>query len=91
MRAPGPATIPDLLDFTSSPIAAGQKIGPLTTRKQPTTVWKLRGDSFGLVTVDVSGRGDGTITCEVRDENNTVPVFGNIACKSTWRLSELHY
>ena len=78
-----------LLEFTSSPLAGGRKIGAFAAKTQPTTEWMLRGDSFGLVTIDIPAVGKGTITCEVRDKNNRVPVIVGRRYRSSWPLSAL--
>jgi phosphodiesterase/alkaline phosphatase D-like protein len=94
---------PTILEFTSSPLAWGQKIGPLPRavvsgtsqpkkqpKKQPRMHWQLRGDSYGLITIDIPVDGDARITCEVRDQNNTVPIVTGIPCRTTWSLKELN-
>ncbi len=86
-----------ILEFTSSPVSWGKKIGALSEPSQPAArngapsiVWSLGGDSYGLVTVDIPEKGAGRITCEVRNKNNTVPIVGGIACKTKWLLKDLN-
>ncbi|MDP6794825.1 MAG: alkaline phosphatase D family protein [Verrucomicrobiota bacterium] len=82
---------PPLLEFTSSPLQQDQKVEPLKNRPNPYRVWGLRGNSYGLVTVDIPEPGRGTVRFEVRTEANTVPVIGNDRCASAWQLGDLQY
>ena len=82
---------PPLLEFTSSPLQQDQNVEPLKNRPNPYRVWGLRGNSYGLVTVDISGPGQGTVRFEVRTESNTVPVIENDRCASVWQLNDLQY
>ena len=83
---------PAILEFSASPLSWGQKIGPVdaAVSGHPQPVWRVRGDSFGLVTIDIPKKGEGSITCEVRDRNNAVPVVAGITCKTTWSLKDLN-
>ena len=72
---------PALFEFTSSPIHQGRKLRKLK-EKSPTRVWGMHGDSYGLVTVDVRSDGEGTVSFEVRDGENEVPVVGKKVMKS---------
>lgn len=82
---------PPLLEFTSSPLQQNQKVEPLKNRPNVYRVWGLRGNSYGLVTVDIPEPGRGTVRFEVRTEANTVPVVDNTRCSSAWQLSDLLY
>ena len=82
---------PPLLEFTSSPLQQDQKVGPLQNRPNTFRLWGLKGNSFGLVTVDIPEEGQGVVRLEVRAENNTVPVIENTRCSSAWQLSDLQY
>ena len=82
---------PPLLEFTSSPLQQAQKVEPLKNRPNPYRVWGMRGNSYGLVTVDIPELGRGTVRFEVRTEANTVPVIGNDRCASAWQLGDLQY
>jgi len=82
---------PPLLEFTSSPLQQDQKVGPLKNRPNPYRVWGMRGNSYGLVTVDIPEPGRGTVRFEVRTEANTVPVVEDTRCASTWQISDLQY
>ena len=63
---------PSLIEFTSSPFQQGQAAKVLE-RDHETHVWAMRGNSYGLVTIDVTGENEGTIRFEMRDANNYVP------------------
>ena len=82
---------PPLLEFTSSPLQQAQKVGPLKNRPNTFRLWGLKGNSYGLVTVDIPEPGKGTVRLEVRTEANTVPVVENTRCSSAWQLSDLRY
>lgn len=82
---------PTLIDFTSSPLGQDQRVATQRGEQQPTTVWKMNGDSYGLVTVDIDADGGGTIQFEARDVTNRVPVLHGLGCKTSWKLSELQY
>ena len=82
---------PPLLEFTSSPLQQDQKVGPLKNRPNSYRVWGMRGNSYGLVTVDIPEPGRGTVRFEVRTEANTVPVVEETRCASTWQISDLQY
>ncbi|MEE2885880.1 MAG: hypothetical protein VX951_00480, partial [Planctomycetota bacterium] len=82
---------PEIIDFTSSPLGQNQTIATQGGEEQPTTVWKMRGDSFGLVTLDINPTGSGTISFEARDARNRVPFLDGLACKTSWKLSQLQY
>lgn len=81
---------PAILEFTSSPLQQGQAVAPLTN-KNPVRLWGMRGNSFGLVTVDIPKAGEGTIRFEARDEQNRVPILGGYRCVTTTELRELNY
>ena len=82
---------PEVIDFTSSPLGQNQTVGVYGGERQPTAVWTMGGDSFGLVTVDVTKEGTGTITFEARDTNNGIAVVNGLPCKTTWKLADLQY
>ena len=76
-------------DFTSSPLQQMREIGPLTTSPNPSRVWGMSGNSFGLVTIDVGADGEGSITFEARDESGVVPVVEGEERKTVVPLAEL--
>jgi len=82
---------PPLIEFTSSPLQQNQKVGPLKNRPNTFRLWGLKGNSYGLVTVDIPEPGRGTVRFEVRTEANTVPVVENTRCSSAWQVSDLQY
>jgi alkaline phosphatase D len=79
-----------LLEFTSSPLQQGQALAPLR-RSHPNQVWGMRGNSFGLVTVDIPANGEATIRFEARDEQNQVAEIDGEQRATTWALSRLNY
>ena len=83
--------VPDILEFTSSPIQQNEEIGPLRRPNHPARVWAMDGNSYGLVTISIPRPGSGTITLECRDEHNQVPVIDGRPMRSTWDLERLLY
>jgi alkaline phosphatase D len=81
---------PDILEFTSSPIQQGQAFGVIE-RDHPTHVWAARGNSYGLLTIEVEGTRDGLIRFEMRDANNYVPKAGDRRMASEFPVSSLMY
>jgi len=63
---------PDIVEFTSSPFQQNQPVAFLE-RDHPTHEWAMRGNSYGLVTINVTGENEGTVKFEMRDANNFVP------------------
>jgi len=51
----------------------------------------MLGNNFGLITVDITGPGQGTVRFETRDESNAVPTIYGQACATTWTLDQLNY
>ncbi len=81
---------PDLLEFTSSPICQNEKVRPLEV-KHPTQLWGVRGDSYGLATVEIEKEGKGMIRLETRDAQNHVPLVAGLRCVTNWELRKLNY
>lgn len=81
---------PALLEFTSSPMGQGGAIAP-QPKKHRTQLWALKGDSYGLVTVEVREGGEGTIRFEARGPDNSVPVLNGERRAVTVPLSELNH
>ncbi len=79
-----------VVDCTSSPLQQGQTVGPIA-RPHPNQLWSMRGNSYGLVTIDLPREGEGSIRFEARDEHNQVPVVGGVPCATTWQLDQLSY
>lgn len=79
-----------VLDFTSSPLQQGQKVAAVNY-PHPSQVWSMRGNSYGLVTVDIPAEGAGTIRFEARDEENRLVEIDGETRATTWPLDELHY
>lgn len=79
-----------VLDFTSSPLEQNQKIRAHPTG-HPTQEWSMRGNTFGLVTIDIPEEGSGTVRFEARDDDNNVPVIDDLPRATTWELDELNY
>ena len=79
-----------IMEFTSSPLAQNRALAPMKVeRPNPTRVWGMLGDSFGLVTVEVGADGEGSITFECRTADNEVPVLDGMPRRSTYPLSAL--
>ena len=81
---------PDIVEFTSSPMQQGSKIAPLE-RDHPTHVWAMRGNSYGLLTVNVTGKNEGSIRFEMRDANNYVPDRNGEPAVAEYSLESLMY
>ena len=82
---------PLLIDCTSSPLQQDQKVGPLEGREHENRLWAMRGNNFGLITIDIAKKGQGTITFETRDESNQLCVVEGKPCRTEWQLSDLSY
>lgn len=79
-----------VLEFTSSPLQQGQAVSRVN-RPHPNQIWSMRGNSYGLVTVDIPASGEGTIRFEARDEGNRLVEFDGEPLATTWRLEQLSY
>lgn len=79
-----------VLDFTSSPLQQGQKVAAVNY-PHPSQIWSMRGNSYGLVTVDIPREGVATIRFEARDEANRLVELDGEKRATTWRLEELNY
>lgn len=79
-----------LVEATSSPLQQDQKVSILD-RYHRNQLWGMRGNNYGLLTVDIAGANKGTITFETRDENNEVHVAAGVPCLTKWDLSQLNY
>lgn len=79
-----------IVEGTSSPLQQGQEVGPLDeSRSHPNQLWGMRGNNFGLLTIEVGENGSGYVQFETRDEGNENPMIDGKAAKSRWALSEL--
>ncbi len=81
---------PTIVEFTSSPVQQNQDVGPLDVR-HAAQLWGMRGNSYGLVTIEIGRDGEGTVRFEARDVNNRVPIVGGQRCATTWALRDLVY
>ena len=79
-----------LVEGTSSPLQQGQRVSHFP-RAHDNQLWSMLGNNFGLITVDISAPGQGTVRFETRDENNAVPTIYGQACATTWTLDQLNY
>lgn len=79
-----------LAEATSSPLQQDQAVAPFR-RAHPTMLWGIYGNSYGLLTVDVKDGGQGTVTFEARDEQNTTPTVNGSPSRTVWTLSQLNY
>lgn len=87
-QAQGDGTL--VLDLTSSPLQQNQKLGPHRS-SHPNQLWNMRGNSYGLVTVEIPEEGGGMISFEARDESNQIPVIGGVPRTAQWQLDQLNY
>jgi alkaline phosphatase D len=81
---------PSLVEFTSSPFQQGQAAAVLD-RDHPTHVWAMRGNSYGLLTIEVKEDGEGFVRFEMRDANNYVPDMNGIPAVYEVSLKDLAY
>lgn len=79
-----------VLEFTSSPLQQGQEVGAFR-RGHANQLWAMRGNSYGLVTVEIPAEGEGTIRFEARDEENRVAEVEGEERATSWKLEELSY
>ncbi|MCS1410525.1 MAG: Alkaline phosphatase D [Verrucomicrobia subdivision 3 bacterium] len=82
---------PLLIECTSSPLQQNQNVGPLDGQEHENRLWAMRGNNFGLVTIDIPETGQGNITFETRDEKNQNCVVEGITCKTNWPLPALTF
>ncbi len=82
---------PLVVDCTSSPLQQDQKVGPLEGRPNANRLWAMRGNNFGLITVTIPLRGQGTVRFETRDENNQPCIVNGTPCQTTWSLADLSF
>lgn len=80
-----------VVECTSSPLQQNQKVEPFTKRQHPNQLWAMLGNNFGLLTVDLTAPGEGSIRFETRDEQNRPCVAGDTICATTWTLERLNY
>ena len=57
----------------------------------PTNEWAMRGNSYGLVTVEVTSADQGQITFEARNEGNQLARIGEKEMMTTVPLVDLNY
>ena len=83
-----------LLEATSSPLQQDQRPAILD-RHHENQIWGMRGNNYGLLTIDIPegrrGSDQGTITVEMRDEENKTHAVGGVTCRTTWNLPQLNY
>ena len=81
---------PLLVDCTSSPLQQNQKVGPLEKGSEhKNRLWAMRGNNFGLLTIDIAAEGEGIIAFETRDEKNEPCIVNGKACRTVWPLQDL--
>lgn len=78
-----------IMEFTSSPLQQNQQVAALE-RHHPTNLWAVRGNTYGLVTIDIPAVGTGDITFEARNEGNQLIVTGDKQMKTVVPLEELY-
>jgi alkaline phosphatase D len=79
-----------VLEFTSSPLQQGQSLAALN-RPHPNQIWAMRGNSYGLVTVEIPAEGEGSVRFEARDEENRAVEIGGELRATSWKLERLSY
>lgn len=79
-----------IAEATSSPLQQDQKPA-LLDRYHSNQLWGMRGNNYGLLTINVPEPGKGTVTFETRDKTNTTHKVGGALCKTTWTLPQLNY
>lgn len=84
---PGGALV---VECTSSPLQQGQTVGSID-RPHPNQLWSMRGNSYGLLTIDLPREGEGTIGFEARDEHNRTVTIDGLTRATTWTLDQLGY
>ena len=82
---------PLVVECTSSPLQQAQKVGPLKGREHEHRLWAMRGNNFGLVTVDIPAEGQGFVRFETRDEDNHICIVKGHPCRTTWLLADLQH
>lgn len=81
---------PLLVDCTSSPLQQNQKVGPLEKGSEHNNrLWAMRGNNFGLLTIDIAAEGKGNIAFETRDEKNQPCIVNGNPCRTVWPLQDL--
>lgn len=81
---------PSIVEFTSSPFQQNSPVSPFE-RDHDTNVWAMRGNSYGLVTINVEEDGKGSVRFEMRDANNFVPDMNGKPAEYEVKLEELMY
>ncbi|MDH3279787.1 MAG: alkaline phosphatase family protein [Gammaproteobacteria bacterium] len=79
-----------IVEFTSSPLQQNQQVRAVE-RNHPTNQWALRGNTYGLVTIDIPREGEGRVTFEARNDGNQLIVIGETEMKTTVPLGDLYY
>lgn len=79
-----------VVEGTSSPLQQDQDVSHVS-RPHGSQLWAMRGNNYGIITVDIAAEGRGTVRFEVRDENNIVPVLYDEPRATTWTLDQLNY
>ena len=81
---------PLLVDCTSSPLQQNQKVGPLEKGSEHNNrLWAMRGNNFGLLTIDIPAERQGTILFETRDEKNQPCIVNGKPCRTVWPFQDL--
>ena len=81
---------PLLVDCTSSPLQQNQKVGPLEKGSEHNNrLWAMRGNNFGLLTINIPTEEEGSIAFETRDEKNQPCIVNGKACRTVWPLQDL--
>jgi alkaline phosphatase D len=82
---------PLVVDCTSSPLQQNQKVGPVEGKEHENQIWAMRGNNFGLITIDIPSPGKGSLRFETRDESNKLCVVNEKPCATTWELTDLSF
>ena len=91
-----------VVECTSSPLQHGQEVKPLEA-SHANQIWGMRGNNFGLITVDIPEPGQGQVRFEIRGEMNEVletkevkqlkgtQQIKTVTGATTWMLKDLEY
>ena len=77
-----------VVEGTSSPLQQGQEVGPVD-RPHDHQLWSMRGNSFGLLTIEVDEDGSGYVQYETRGASNENPSVDGVPMRSRWDLADL--
>ena len=86
-KVEGSATI---IEFTSSPLQDNKQVS-LLNRDDVANVWAMRGNSYGLITLNIPENGEGKIIFEARNDGNQPIRIGEQDMKTIVPLKDINY